>query len=149
MKIEEFLTPAQEEAIADAITAAENNTSGEIRVHIENKCKGDPLDRAKEIFSRLGMHETRFRNGVIIFISIDDHKLAIYGDEGINSVVDSTFWNDDIEILIDYFKEDLYLEGLLKVIEKIGDKLKEFFPADVNDDPNELDNTVSYGRHDD
>jgi len=35
-EIEEFLTPIDEQEIVAAIKTAEKNTSGEIRVHIEN-----------------------------------------------------------------------------------------------------------------
>lgn len=145
MKIEEFLSPDQEKNIADAIAQAELGTTGEIRVHIEKKCKSDPLHRAIEIFSDLKMHETRFSNAVIIYIAVDDHKLSIYGDSGINEVVDENFWNEDISIMIEQFKRGHYEEGIVQVISRIGEKLKDYFPSDGDENPNEIDNSVSYG----
>lgn len=146
MKIEDFLSPEQENAIADAIGAAEKNTSGEIRVHLDKLCKKDPLDRAKELFTNLKMHETKLRNGVIVYISVDDHKLAIFGDEGIHNHVGQEFWEEDIQILINFFQQDKFLDGILAIVDRIGEKLKVYFPYDDKGDINELDNTVSYGE---
>lgn len=145
MEIEEFLSPHEEQAIADAITLAEKSSSGEIRVHLDKSCKKDALDRAKELFKKLKMFETAQRNAVIIYISVDDHKLAIYGDEGIHKIVGQDFWDEDIELMIGFFKDDKFLEGIVTVIERIGEKLKVHFPHDAQNDINELDNSVSYG----
>jgi len=51
-----------------AIKDAEKDTSGEIRVHIENYCKGDILDRAAQLFGILKMHKTEKRNGVLFYL---------------------------------------------------------------------------------
>lgn len=145
MKIEEFLSPEQEQKISDAITEAERGTTGEIRVHLEKKCKSDPLHRAIEIFSDLEMYKTRFSNAVIIYVAVDDHKLAVYGDSGIDEVVDDNFWDEDISIMVEHFKKNQYEEGIVQVVARIGEKLKHFFPANDDDNPNEIDNSVSYG----
>ena len=50
-----FFTEAEKKALVQAITDAESMSSGEIRVHIEAKCKIDVLKQATEIFYRLGM----------------------------------------------------------------------------------------------
>jgi uncharacterized membrane protein len=147
MKIEEFLSPDEEQAIADAITLAEKSSSGEIRVHLDKSCKKDALTRAQELFKKLKMFETAQRNGVIIYISVDDHKLAIYGDEGIHKLVGQDFWDEDIELMVNHFRKGEFLEGIVSVIGRIGDKLKEYFPYDDSNDINELDNTVSYGEN--
>ena len=60
-----YFTPAEKEAIVDAIREAEKNTSGEIRVHIENHAKKATLDRAAQVFADLKIHKTALRNGVI------------------------------------------------------------------------------------
>ncbi len=146
MKFTNFLTPEDEKEVSLAIAAAERNTSGEIRVHIDKNCKGDPLDRAKSLFQKLDMHQTQFRNGVLIYISIDDHKLAIFGDEGIYSTLDADFWQYEIDILTEHFGKGHYLDGLVEVVSQIGKKLKENFPFEQKGDLNELDNEISYGE---
>src|SRR3954464_13372824 len=77
-----------------AIKKAEKNTSGEIRLFIEDTCKENVLDRAAFIFNELGMHKTKERNGVLIYLAMESHHFAIIGDSGINSKVKKDFWHD-------------------------------------------------------
>lgn len=49
-KTEDFLTKEEEQEIVQAIVIAEKNTSGEIRVHIEETSEKPPIERAKEVF---------------------------------------------------------------------------------------------------
>ena len=146
MKFEDFLSSEQEKRIADAIEMAEIGTTGEIRVHIERRCKEDPLHRAISLFGELEMHETKQKNGVLIYISMMDHKLAIYGDEGIHSIVGDAFWDEDIRIMAIHFKEGKYADGIIEVIARVGSKLAEHFPATGQANPDELDNSVSFGE---
>ncbi len=140
-----FLSKEQERTVIAAIKEAETNTSGEIRVHIETKCKpGDPITRAKEVFAELKMHETELQNGTIIYVATKDHKIAIWGDEGINSKVGQDFWTAELELMTKYFQADDYETGLQEAILHIGKKLKEFFPYQ-KDDVNELSDDISYG----
>ncbi len=132
-----------------AIKEAENNTSGEVRVHIEDRCKADDaITRAKEVFADLNMHETELKNGVIIYIATKDHKMAIWGDEGIHEKVGQDFWNSEIELMKKYFQADDYESGLRDAILLVGQKLREFFPYQ-SDDVNELDDEISYGENGD
>lgn len=142
-----FLSQEQEEHIVDAIRQAEEATSGEIRVHVEKKCKADSaIERAKEVFVELKMHETEFRNGVIVYVAWKDHKLAIWGDEGIHGKVGQKFWEDEVNLLIKYFKQDDYETGLAEVVLQIGQKLKENFPFEQKGEVNELSNQISYNK---
>lgn len=143
MPAREFLTEEEEKRIIKSITDAEEFTTGEIRVHIEFKCKKDPLDRAKEIFQELKMHETEARNGIILYIATDDRKVAIFGDEGISEQVEDDFWQDEIDTLIGEFKQGNFEKGIELVVNDIGEKLKRFYPSDGTD-PNELDNEITF-----
>ncbi len=130
------------ENISKSIRGAESNTSGEIRVYIARHCNGDPLETAYKKFHQLKMHKTEQRNGVLIYVSIADHKAAIFGDEGIDKTVgDNTFWNEALELMLNYFKNDDFEPGITKGVEKVGQLLKEFYPISI-DDKNELDNEV-------
>lgn len=150
MPAREFLTEEDEQQIIKAINDAEEFTTGEIRVHIEFKCKKDPLERAKAIFGELEMHKTDARNGVILYIASEDRKGAIFGDEGISQQVEDDFWQDEIDKLIREFKQGNFEEGIEAVIGDIGEKLKQFYPSDGTD-PNELDNEITFedNREDD
>ncbi len=139
-----FFNEKQKKQIVEAIKEAEKETSGEIRLHIESKCKGDPLERAMKVFAKLKMHKTALRNGVIIYLAIDDRKFAIYGDKGINEKVPENFWQDVKDVMAEYFKKNQHTEGLVKGIAMIGEKLKAYFPYQ-KDDVNELSDDISIG----
>lgn len=132
-------------AITRAITDAEQNTSGEIRVHIESHCKEDVLDHAAYIFSMLNMHKTRLRNGVLFYLAFKDHKFAIIGDKGINQVVPENFWEDIKMHMRAKFKEGNYTQGLEEGIRMAGEQLKKHFPYQ-SDNVNELRNDISFGQ---
>ena len=145
MNPKEFLGKENEQLVIKAIEKAEHQTSGEIRVHIESKCKGEVLDRAAWLFKKLKMHETKDRNGVLIYLSINDRKFAIIGDAGINKVVPEGFWNDIKEMMIGHFSKGEFAIGLINGIEKTGEHLKQYFPWQEND-VNELSDEISYGE---
>lgn len=139
-----ILSAKQDKRIVEAIKTAELNTSGEIKVHIETHCKGDIEIRSIKVFNKLKLHETKLRNGVLIYLATKDHKFAILGDEGINKLVGENFWNDVRDIMAAHFREGRFTEGLEEGIMRCGEKLKDFFPYQ-NDDINEISDEISYG----
>lgn len=143
-KTEAFLSKEDEQEIVQAIVSAEKNTSGEIRVHIEERSEKAPLDRAQEVFFELHMNETKDRNGVLFYVGISDKKFAIIGDEGIDKVVESDFWDCTKDIVIANFKGGNYKKGLVEGILRAGERLKKYFPYQ-SDDQNELSNEISKG----
>jgi uncharacterized membrane protein len=139
-----FLSREEEQQVIAAIRAAEQETGGEIRLHIEAHCKGNVLDRAAWLFKSLKMHETELRNGVLIYLSTEDRKFAIIGDAGINAVVPAGFWDDVKDLMVGNFTKGELVSGFVFGIERVGEKLKEFFPC-KKDDTNELSDEISYG----
>lgn len=142
----DIITEEQEKEITEAIGQAELNTSGEIRVHIEDDCPGEPLDRAVEVFAALHMHQTKLRNGVLFYVALKSHKFAVIGDGGINAVVPDTFWDETKAAVLAEFKDENYSAGLVKGIIMAGEQLRTFFPYDADSDTNELSNDISFGE---
>ncbi|MBO5848376.1 MAG: TPM domain-containing protein [Bacteroidales bacterium] len=138
-----FFSKEEQLRIVAAIKEAELNTSGEIRVHIENHCKEEAIERAAEVFYDLKMNQTAARNGILFYLAVKDHKFAIIGDEGINKNVEHDFWNDIKDEMIVNFKENRFAEGLINGILKCGKRLKEYFPYQ-SDDVNELSDEISF-----
>lgn len=130
--------------VVDAIRRAELNTSGEIRVHVEKKCPGDPVERAIEVFNRLEMYNTKDRNGVVVYVAVQSRKFSIVGDSGINSKVGDDFWDDVKEIMKQRFSSGDITGGLVSAVEAVGLKLKDFFPYS-SDDVNEQPDEISFG----
>ena len=141
-KTEDFLSKAEEQEIVHAIVEAEKNTSGEIRVHIEEHTEKSPLERAQEVFFELKMDETQDRNGVLFYICVSDKKFAIIGDKGINEAVESDFWDCTKDTVIANFKRGNFEKGLVEGILRAGERLKKYFPFQ-SDDTNELSNEIS------
>jgi uncharacterized membrane protein len=147
MKASSFFTKEQQAHIRDAITEAEKETSGEIRVHIETRLSGDVLDRASWIFKRIGMNRTEERNGVLFYLAVRNRKFAIIGDAGINAKVSEGFWDKIKEIIETDFREKKFTEGLAKGILMAGNQLREHFPH-LDTDVNELSDEISFGDPD-
>ena len=141
----DFLTASQRDQIVEAIKTAELNTSGEIRVHIDKTCVEDVMDRAAYWFEKLNMHKTELRNGVLFYLSYEDHKFAILGDAGINQKVPEGFWDDIRDTVINNFKQGEYAKGLEEGILMSGEQLKAHFPYQ-SDDVNELPDEISFGK---
>ncbi|MBP6549877.1 MAG: TPM domain-containing protein [Flavobacterium sp.] len=143
-KVEDFLTPEEEQAIVEAIRMAEKETSGEIRVHIEKTTSKVPYDRALEVFHELGMDATELKNGVLIYLAVDDHHFVICGDKGINDVVPADFWDCTKDVMAAQFKTGNFKQGLIDGITRAGEKLQQYFPYHESD-TNELSNEISKG----
>jgi len=142
-KAENLFSAKEERKIISAIKKAEKNTSGEIRVHIDESSDSDALVRAKQAFIALKMDNTKNRNGVLFYISATEKEFAICGDVGIDKVTSDNFWEDIKEIVIRHFRKNEFVMGLTKGINMAGDSLKEYFPFE-DDDVDELPDEISY-----
>ena len=142
-KASTFFSKDEQEKILAAIKEAENETSGEIRVHLETNMSGSVLDRAAWIFKKLGMHTTADRNGVLFYLSVRNRKFAVIGDKGINEKVEENFWDSTIAILQDHFSKGRFADGLVEGILMAGSQLKKYFPH-KKDDVNELSDEISF-----
>jgi uncharacterized membrane protein len=144
-KVEAFLSKEEELEVVEAIRLAEQNTSGEIRVHIEKETSIAPMERAVEVFDLLKMGNTQDRNGVIIYVAVKSKQFAIYGDQGINNKVTDTFWDSTKDIMLQHFKNGNNKQALVDGIHDAGEQLKTHFPYQ-EDDVNELSNEISKGE---
>lgn len=147
-KAEEILKPEDRTRIVRSIKEAEKNTSGEIRFFIEDKCKGEVLDRASSIFHKLDMQKTELRNGVLFYLSVTDRKFAVIGDAGINAKVPKDFWESVKVKVISKLVLGEIAEGISDGISEAGEKLKTFFPYQIND-VNELSDDIVFGKRED
>ena len=144
MNAVKFFPREEKEQIKAAVKEAETNTSGEIRVHIDNHCKEDVLDRAAWWFAKLEMHKTEKRNGVLFYLAVKDQKFAILGDAGINAVTPDDFWDNIKEKMLGHFTEGAFAAGLSEGILLAGEALRSHFPYQ-DDDVNELSDEISFG----
>lgn len=143
----DFFSPAEKEEILSAIREAEKQTSGEVRVFIESRCRFvDPLDRAAEIFWGLKMDQTHQHNAVLVYVALRDHQYAVFADDGIHKALGDAFWNNEVKTMFRHFRENRPAEALAHVITDVGKALKQHFPYQGKADKNELPDDIVFGR---
>lgn len=142
-----FFSAEEAATIVAAIRSSEQLTSGEIRVYIETKCSFiDPLDRAMEVFQKLNMSKTKLRNGILLYVATQDRQACIYGDNGINALVNKDVWQNAIQLLLQHFSKDEYVQGFVNCVSYIGSLLHQHFPYDGEIDKNELPDNIVFGK---
>lgn len=92
------------------------------------------------------MNDTKERNGVLVYVAVEDRKLAIYADQGIYDKVGVEFWYNQVQEMTAQFKEENYVQGMSVVIAEIGKALTHHFPYDRVSDSNELSDEIMIGK---
>jgi uncharacterized membrane protein len=143
----DFFTTEEKNQVVQSIRLAEHQTSGEVRVFVESRCRFvDPLDRAAEIFWVLKMDQTAARNAVLVYVAIRDKQLALFGDKGIHEKVGDAFWNEKARKILTHMGKETYAEAISRMVGEIGEALKFHFPYDGKTDKNELSDDIVFGR---
>jgi len=146
-KKKDFFSQEENQQLVDAIQKAEQQTSGEVRIFVESKCKYvDALDRAQEIFFSLKMNETELRNGTLIYVAVIDKQAAVFGDEGIHQKVGAQYWKDVVTKMLFQFRNQKLADGICQGIHDLGEALKFYFPYHSDTDKNELPDEIVFGR---
>jgi len=146
-KKKEFFTAEENKQLVEAIQKAEHQTSGEVRVFVESKCRFvDAIDRAQEIFFSLKMNETELRNATLVYVAVKHKQVAVYGDEGIHQKVGEKYWQDVVEKMLLHFKNQKLVGGICEGIHDLGEALKFYFPYNSDTDKNELPDEIVFGR---
>ena len=146
-KKKDFFSQEENQQLVDAIQKAEQQTSGEVRIFVESKCKYvDALDRAQEIFFSLKMNETELRNGTLIYVAVKDKQAAVFGDEGIHQKVGAQYWKDVVTKMLFQFRNQKLADGICQGIHDLGEALKFYFPYQSDTDKNELPDEIVFGR---
>jgi uncharacterized membrane protein len=146
-KADDFFSAEEKEKILSAIQKAEQRTSGEIRVYVEKRCRFvDAIDRAAEIFYSLKMEQTAHRNATLVYVAFKDRQMAVFGDEGIYTKTGKEFWNEAVKKMVKNFNKENYAQGIVEVVEQIGEALAHHFPYDASMDKNELPDDIVFGK---
>lgn len=142
-----FFSAKEQAQMVEAIRIAEKETSGEIRVFVESRNPMvDPLERAVQVFYKLEMDETQHRNGVLLYVAMKDHEVALFGDEGIHQKVGKPYWEMEVKKMTAEFANHHISTGIEKCVLQIGQTLKEKFPYEATTDKNELPDDIVFGN---
>jgi uncharacterized membrane protein len=136
-----FFSADERSGIVAAIEKAERATSAEIKLIVLGRSRGDIKRTAAELFREHALDQTEQQNAVLILLVIANREFLIYGDEGIHQKAGQSFWDDVKETMQGYFCKDEFGTGLQAGIDRIGEKLKQYFPY-VQGDINEIDNEI-------
>jgi len=98
-------------------------------------------ERAFRAFFEKGLHRTRDETGILIFISLLEHKVWILGDRGINEKIDPESWQALAQQVAEGMKANDASEALIHVIAQCGEELRKHFPR-KSDDTDELSNLL-------
>jgi uncharacterized membrane protein len=144
MRTREFIDALADERIVDAVRAAEENTSGEIRVFVtRRKLRGEDVRaRARMEFERLHVGDTALRNGVLFFVVPEEQTFAVIGDEEIHAKCGQNFWDETAAAMEALFREGKFTDGVLAGVQRAGEVLARHYPREAGD-RNELSDQVA------
>ena len=92
-------------------------------------------------FYREALYRTSRATGILIFVSVFEHKVWILADRAINARVDQSRWDDIIHKLVERIKQSQQAQGICEAVESVGALLAAHFPRQP-DDRDELTNLV-------
>lgn len=143
----DLLPESEQKHIVVAIEQAEKTTTGEIRVFVESSCMYvDAMERAKEVFAQLEMHQTVHRNATLVYVALRDKQFALFGDEAIYQLTGGPdFWKEAAAQMVSFFRNEAYGEGIAAAVKAIGSALAQHFPGSAADTPNELPDDIVFG----
>ena len=144
MTRKKLLQVIDRDKIKDAIQSAERRTSGEICVSVARFFWGSIEKAADKAFVRMGITQTKHRNGVLFFVVPSRRKFVLLGDRGIHERVGQEFWDRVALVVSEKFREGDFTGGLVRGVEEVGEQLAAHFPYDPTSDKDELSDDVDF-----
>jgi putative membrane protein len=92
-------------------------------------------------FSQHGLHYTRDHTGILIIVSLLEHRVEVLADRGINTKVEAGTWQEIVHVLTTGLKSNQACDAFCKAIERCGEILATHFPRQA-DDKDELPNRL-------
>jgi putative membrane protein len=93
--------------------------------------------RAVDLFKVGTEAKTLGRTGVLLYVSLKEHRADIVADQAIAAKVSPDVWGDAMAALIDHVRAGRPGEGMAEAVRQIGVVLAEHFPRG-SENPNEL-----------
>jgi uncharacterized membrane protein len=123
------------DAIARAVEEAESTTSGEIVVHIVHSLLPleTPRPRAYRAFLALGVHRTRRRNGVLLFLVMKKRLFEIVADDGIDAKAGAAVWQEIVSRITETIEREGFEAGISRGVALLGEALSKHFPREEGD----------------
>jgi putative membrane protein len=97
--------------------------------------------RALQLFAERGLHGTRGRTALLVFVSELERRVVLLGDRSLNDELGQRGWDEQVELLLQHIRAGRARQGLLEVLEQLTPRLARVAPHQ-DDDQNELPDTV-------
>ena len=137
-----FLARLDRARLEKAIREAERSNTGQVRVIVLPRVRGNLAKVADLTAERLHMRATPDRNGVLILVVPGRREFHVWGDLGIHERVGDEFWKRVAGQISQEFQRGDFTAGLLSGIEEIGRQLTAHFPAAPGSAANTLSDSV-------
>ena len=98
-------------------------------------------EKTMSLFLENNLHHTEGRNGIIVMVSLLEHRVEILADKGINDKIDPEKWSEICQKLISQIKSNKLADGVREAIRDCGEILEAHFPSQ-DENPNELPNKL-------
>jgi putative membrane protein len=95
------------------------------------------LARSIDLFKVGAERRTHGRTGILIYLSMREHRAEIVADEAIASKVPPETWGEAMTAMLVHIKEGRIADGMIAAVEQVGEVLAEHFPR-LENDQNEL-----------
>ena len=142
-----YFDKQDQQAIAQAVEQAEHGHVGEIQVVIEGHIPANQAyrqnthARAQQLFAELGVWDTEYNSGVLLYLNLCDRKVEIVTDRGINKAAEQQVWNEICTQLIVKMKQGEYRLAVCGGVFSIGEILDKFYHGVKPDEVNEISNS--------
>lgn len=141
-----FFNAQDQYAIAQAVTEAEHGHIGEIQVVIEGCLPSrlayyqDTRTRARQLFAELGVWDTEYNSGVLLYLNLCERKVEIVIDRGIKTATTQQVWDEVCTHIVQGLAQQQYRQAVMTGVEEIGEILDAFYDRQLLDQQNELGN---------
>jgi uncharacterized membrane protein len=123
------LSAADRARIARAITLAEDGTSGSIAVRVVNDPHLNAIEKAKDEFLQIGLHDHTAGNAALVLVAPRARQFAVIGDRALHARVGDAFWQQVTLEMRGHFAYGQLADGIVLAVERLGEQLHEHFPT--------------------
>jgi putative membrane protein len=97
--------------------------------------------RGLAAFTAHGLHHTKAHTGILLLVSLLEHRVVVLADRGINEKVPPGTWDEVVQMLTAGLKSGNGCDAFCRAIQRCGAILAQHFPRSA-DDVDELANKL-------
>lgn len=144
LQVRRYFSRQDQVAIAAAVHQAEQGHVGEIQVVIEGHIPSslayhlNTRQRAQQLFAELGVWDTEYNSGVLLYLNLCEKTVEIVVDRGVQGEVEQASWERICQHMLPTLQQRQYLNAVLHAIDDIAQVLQNNRQQGDDNDHNEL-----------